>query len=78
MTNLKPRIRLIDLNELEEHRKSFKTADAVIGFIIGQNADPFKTKDLLSEVFDCIDCHCVEGYCNTREKITEHINNLIL
>lgn len=93
MTNLKPRIRLIDLNELEEMinslQKSYdnkegcgsqKIYDILFGEIESLKsvhkliANPSKTKDLLSKVYD-------EGMNDISiddKNKDEYLNNLIL
>lgn len=84
MSEQKPRIRIMDLNELEKLRNDYKTignieALCTVDYIKNHFlSDPQKTKDLLSEVF-------IEGasagknYNHTLEMFKEnYLNNLIL
>lgn len=84
MTNLKPRLRLIDLNELEElikHPPANEFTEgyyAAIRFLLDKKlTDPAKTKDLLSEVWSkAYDYGYVDNASNEIKE--NYINNLIL
>lgn len=89
MTNLKPRLRLIDLNELEElMNNAFAAARSheffLLKGIVDKTSDPSKTKELLSEVYDrksglAISDNTLEGFDKKhQEEKGEYLNNLII
>jgi len=70
------RLRIIDLNELEEMKKEFILLETALSFVIGKHSDTTKTKEILGGVYDegCKDWFEIKS----NERKQDYINKIIL